>query len=62
MEGLFLDDWSAWTMRDIIALIGALLIVLGLSNLAGVGAKKEGSNLSRTDAAQRDGDAPEPPA
>ncbi len=62
MEGLFLDDWSAWTVRDIIALIGALLIVLGLSNLAGVGAKKEGSNLSRTDAAQRDGDASEPPA
>lgn len=54
MDGLFLEDFSAWTARDIIALIGAILIVLGLSNLAGVGKKKEGSNLSRTDASERD--------
>ena len=53
MEGLILEDWSAWTLRDVIALIGAILIVHGLSNLAGVGTKKEGSNLSRTDASQR---------
>ncbi len=62
MDALFLQDWSAWTVRDGIALVGALLIVLGLSNLAGVGAKKEGSNLSRTDAAQRDDDGSGPPA
>ncbi len=50
----FLEDFSAWTARDIVALVGTCLIVIGLSNLAGVGRKKEGSNMSRTDKAIED--------
>ncbi len=50
----FLEDFSAWTTRDMVALVGTCLIVIGLSNLAGVGRKKEGSNLSRTDRAIED--------
>lgn len=61
MDGLFLEDFSAWTPRDIIAFVGAVLIVLGLSNLAGVGRKKEGSNMSRTDASTRADDAADAP-
>lgn len=52
----FLEDFSAWTPRDIVATIGACLIVMGLSNLAGVGNKKEGSNYSKTDQALGDED------
>jgi|GEM_PF-6635245 len=51
---IFLEDFSAWTARDVVALVGTILIVMGLSNLAGVGKKKEGSNLSRTDKAIED--------
>lgn len=50
----FLEDFSAWTARDIVALVGTCLIVIGLSNLAGVGKKKEGSNMSKTDKAIED--------
>ena len=58
MDALFLEDFAAWNVRDLVALVGTILIVLGLSNLAGVGAKKEGSNMSRTQAAiDRDGGA-----
>jgi len=57
MESWFLEDFAAWNPRDIVAFIGTCLIVLGLSNLAGVGKKKEGSNMSRTDNAVK-GDIP----
>ena len=54
MELWFIEDFGAWTGRDIVAFIGTCLIVMGLSNLAGVGKKKEGSNMSRTDKAISD--------
>ena len=59
MDAIFLEDFAAWTLRDVVALAGTILIVIGLSNLAGVGSKKEGSNVSRTQAAI-DRDGPEP--
>ncbi len=62
MEQWFIEDFGAWTPRDIVALVGTILIVMGLSNLAGVGKKKDGSNMSRTDKAiQDDGDGTDAP-
>ncbi len=49
MDTWFLEDFASWTPRDIVAFIGTCLIVMGLSNLAGVGKKKDGSNMSSTD-------------
>ena len=49
MDTWFLEDFASWTPRDIVAFIGTCLIVMGLSNLAGGGKKKDGSNMSRTD-------------